>query len=430
MRPASGTLDSADSGRSIRRRVEGTSGATSRGVREAELDDEDPPTALNEGRDPAIGDRQMQRAGAELFDGTVACDDGERRAYLLLEVETISEFFARSVTRERENSLLISWDFIRLLSPDWYTIVFKLSCPQLRFRAVPDSMLSLEGYPAASRSPKDPERQKGFTSQKELRLVLYPNALRFFWGGLFVPLREAGVWPTPRQILQQGWGIPAAAWSALSARVDRLGQSAESEPAWLPGMRADLLLRYQPAAVAASGADDPAAPTTVAQPATTSDALRAVRGPVYPASQRHSGIGVPADFRSMCSIVKVAFDDDAEDEVWVTVIYSNEDGSEDEPFSVDPSYTFEDLRDDAEGFFQVQVRDVELVVDRTAVPWPAAASLYHALAAFENRDGTVIVRVIAAECECGLPVLAAWDPPGCLLSIPHLDCHCVPANAL
>ena len=108
---------------------------------------------------------------------------------------------------------------MRLLPPDFYVIVFALSTTPGTYRAVPEDKLLVDGYPVASRSPADAARLAGFTSQKELRVVLYPNALRFFWAGLHEPLQADGAWPSARAVLQSGYILKPEVRNALAAKL-------------------------------------------------------------------------------------------------------------------------------------------------------------------------------------------------------------------
>ena len=131
---------------------------------------------------------------------------GDGPAYLLTSTEQLAAFLPSQLTREPNKPFLISWDFLKLLPPAWYAIVFGLTAaPAGRFSPVPEGMLSLDGYPVASRSQTDVTYVAGFTSQKALRLLLSPHALRFFHFGLHEPLRRVGAWPSAREVMMRGF---------------------------------------------------------------------------------------------------------------------------------------------------------------------------------------------------------------------------------
>ena len=94
----------------------------------------------------------------------------------------------------------------------------------------------------------------GFTSQKDLRVVLYPNALRFFWAGLHEPLRAAGAWPSARQVLQSGFVLEPDVRNSLAAKLGAL--VAPRDATWPHVIRSVMRVRHWPASeeVSASGA--------------------------------------------------------------------------------------------------------------------------------------------------------------------------------
>jgi len=160
--------------------------------------------SLLHGRDPRQNGTELSRAQPSSVDGIV-CDAEEQRLYILTEVQHLSLFFPSAVTRDRKNSLLLEWEFLKLLPPDLYRIVYTLRAEPGRFRAVPEAKLCLDGYPAPSGKADDPDKAAGFSDRASLRLALYPNALRFFSAGLHEPLRAAGAWPTTLQVLRRGF---------------------------------------------------------------------------------------------------------------------------------------------------------------------------------------------------------------------------------
>jgi hypothetical protein len=155
------------------------------------------PEALNAGRDPRVmtgkDDHVLNRAAESTLIG-ITSGENEERCYLLAEYEQLGRFLPSSIKRDTENPLLPRWDFMKLLPTlEWWSVVFEQKDSPGTYRVVPDSKLSLEDYPAASRSKKDPETLAGFATRKDLRIVLKPQAFRFFWYGLHEPLASAGV---------------------------------------------------------------------------------------------------------------------------------------------------------------------------------------------------------------------------------------------
>ena len=116
--------------------------------------------------------------------------DGERRAYLLRNPDLLSKFFPASFKREKNNRLLLDWSHVKLLPPAWYAVVYQLSASPGRYTAVPEHKLAVDGYPVAQKALADPERLAGFTKLEDLRLVLFPQARRFFWHGLHELLQK------------------------------------------------------------------------------------------------------------------------------------------------------------------------------------------------------------------------------------------------
>lgn len=166
--------------------------------------------------------------------------------YLLTLKEQLTAFFPTNVRRESSATpLLPEWGAVKLLPPASYRIVFELHTTPGRYRAVAESRLSLDGYPAASRSPTDAERQAGFASQKALRLLLYPHALRFFHLGLHDVLRVEGAWPSARQVMMRGFELDAEVRGALDGKIAALSDSAS---AWVVDLRAMLRERHWPRA--------------------------------------------------------------------------------------------------------------------------------------------------------------------------------------
>lgn len=177
----------------------------------------------------------LRRVDPATLDG-VSAGVGESSAFMFTR-EQYPKLLPSHVTLDPDNPLLLNWSYLKLLPPSWYAIVFELKSGT--FRAVPEHKLSLEGYPAASRSVKDAERIAGFDSKSKLRLVLYPNALRFFWLGLDQPLRAGSVWPTTTQIMMCGFKLSTPVWEALNNLLPRKG-------AWATAFCEVLCTRHMP----------------------------------------------------------------------------------------------------------------------------------------------------------------------------------------
>ena len=140
--------------------------------------------ALNAARDPSVVHNEKEtilgHAEQQSLEGLSCSDatDGEQRCYILSEFAQLGLFLPTSVKkRDSKNNLLIDWSYLKLVPPDWYSIVFPLKASPGVYRAVSDSKLSLEDYPTASRSGKDTDTAAGFTRREDLRLVLRPQAL-------------------------------------------------------------------------------------------------------------------------------------------------------------------------------------------------------------------------------------------------------------
>ena len=55
----------------------------------------------------------------------VTCGDGDARCYLLSEFAQLGKFLPTSVqSRDPNNKLLISWEYLKLLPPAYYSIVY------------------------------------------------------------------------------------------------------------------------------------------------------------------------------------------------------------------------------------------------------------------------------------------------------------------
>lgn len=219
--------------------------------------------ALSGGRDLRRNGKELSRVDNALFTGCTELADGSI-GYLLTAADQLATFLPRDLTRESGNNLLIDWSFIKLLPPAWYRIVFPLTATPGSYQAVSEAKLALDSYPTASRSPIDTERVAGFSSQKDLRLLLYPNALRFFHLGLHEPLRSEGVWPTARQVMERGYVLPPEVRATVGARLDAVAPLGE---VWCAAFRERLQSRYWPAH-SHQPSHAPAASATPATPAT------------------------------------------------------------------------------------------------------------------------------------------------------------------
>ena len=191
----------------------------------------------------------LRPAAQESLDG-ITCGDGEERCFIFTEFAQIGLFLPASVKkRHPENNLLLGWEYTALLPPDLYSIVYvKKGVPGVCC-AIPDAKLSLEDYPKASKSPRDPETAAGFASRKDLRLVLRPQAFRFFWYGLHEPLLVPGAWPTARQVMMDGYQLQPEARDALAGKLAAI--PVDLSTAWLTALRASLQRRYWPSAAGA-----------------------------------------------------------------------------------------------------------------------------------------------------------------------------------
>ena len=209
--------------------------------------DESVCTSLNADRDPVQrGLLVLARMQPSNIDGVLCEAEGEKRLYVITEVEHIARFFPPAVTRDRENNLLLNWEFLKLLPPCWYALVFPLQAEPGRFRAVPEGKLCLDGYPSPSGKATDADRAAGFSSRKTLRLALYPSAFRFFWAGLHEPLRLAGAWPAVPQVMMTGFALSEPVRRALEVRLSAIA-SPGSGPAWFDGFCSTIRRRHWPA---------------------------------------------------------------------------------------------------------------------------------------------------------------------------------------
>ena len=54
----------------------------------------------------------------------ITCGAGEARCYLLADQDDLALFLPKAVTREPNCSLLVDWNLMKLVPPDWYRLVF------------------------------------------------------------------------------------------------------------------------------------------------------------------------------------------------------------------------------------------------------------------------------------------------------------------
>jgi len=254
--------------------------------------------ALNADRDPkALHEEKeiiLRHAEQTMLDG-VTCGEGEQRCFVLTEYQQLGLFFPtgkKGVNRDAKNPLLLAWEYTKLLSPDWYAVVFELKASPGVYRAVPDEKLALDDYPAASRSAKDAETVAGFGRREDLRLVLRPQAFRFFWYGLHEPMLVAGAWPPAREVQLDGYRLKAEVRTALAAKLAAIPAGAAT--AWLQELRAALERRHWPGGTppvaAATDAPPPAAeapppaaeaPVAAAEPAAVDERPDALDGMLW-----------------------------------------------------------------------------------------------------------------------------------------------------
>ena len=181
--------------------------------------------ALNAGRDPCRGGITWVRADPSALHCCTCDAEGENRAYILTDKEQISRFFPSAVTRDKKNPLLVNWEFLKLLPAASYVLVFPLPT-QGHFQALSEATYCLDGYQSQSGKVDDQERIAGFVNREGLRLLLYPDAVRFFWAGLHEPLLAEGAWPSARAVMQSGFVLRPGVRNALAARLATVAASA------------------------------------------------------------------------------------------------------------------------------------------------------------------------------------------------------------
>lgn len=232
--------------------------------------------ALNAGRDP-VASREaavtLPHATTDAFEDGLECGDGEARCFVLTDKAQSPDLLPSGVTRDNRNAQLLSWDSLKLLPPQWYEITFVVAASG-RLRRVPEAKLLLDSYPAAP-SKTDPDYMAGFKTKADLRLVLRPNALRFYWGGLHEPLRAAGAWPTAPQVMRRGFELEASVMSALQTKLGALVAQPGAEP-WAADFAAALRSRHGRGIAAIAPEGSAAAPPT-SEGEVAAAALRMVR---------------------------------------------------------------------------------------------------------------------------------------------------------
>jgi len=253
--------------------------------------------AINDGRDPSASNKgvlvELKAADASTFttsSGLVA-GQGEARCYVLSEIDHIALFLPKALTRE-VNCTLVEWSFIKLLPFEWYDIVFKERGSD-RYRSIPEGKRSLEGYPLVVTKAGDPEHAAGFANKKDLRLVFYPNAFRFYWLSLHTLIQPA--WPSARQMLASGCVLSAAAGGALGLQLDEIASppgaaDAPVEP-WRTGFCSVLRDRHcrgvtravHPTDASASSPDEAVSALEACAPAVSSAALAFAQAATQPA---------------------------------------------------------------------------------------------------------------------------------------------------
>ena len=208
--------------------------------------------AINNGRDPkaihrgALVELKSSASASFIEASGIMCGEGENRCYIL-GADDISAFLPKEL-RFESNCTLVDWDFMKLVPPDWYAIVFADAMSH-QYRAVPEHKLALDGYPPAVTKASDPETMAGLKTKKDLRLVFYPNAFRFFWGGLHAPLRAPGTWPSARAVQKHGYLLAQETRTALDALFPLAAPA--SQP-WAASFRAALHERHWPPATPTS----------------------------------------------------------------------------------------------------------------------------------------------------------------------------------
>ena len=96
--------------------------------------------ALNAGRDPKVVREEQEtilgHAEQQSLDG-VTCGEGDERCFLLSDFAQLGLFLPTSVKkRDDKNNLLIDWSYLKLVPPDWYSIVFQLKASPGVYRGV------------------------------------------------------------------------------------------------------------------------------------------------------------------------------------------------------------------------------------------------------------------------------------------------------
>ena len=267
--------------------------------------------ALNAGRDPKRTQQKTEHvlspATSESFDESIACGQGELRSFLVTSRQQYQHFFPKEseVKSDPHNNLLIHWDILKMLPSSWYVLVYQLAASPGKYRAISEDKILLDSYPAASRAAGDADTIAGFKGQKDLRLVLRPNALRFLWGQLFKPMQAAGAWPSARRVMESGFELDRSTRDELEPLI---GAVAPPESAWRLPFVSALRRRYWPAAGAgergtAEGSEAAAASASgggqvAGGEATDSEQAGAAAYPPYVPTHGFDRYGVPRPLSS------------------------------------------------------------------------------------------------------------------------------------
>lgn len=178
-------------------------------------------------------------------DEPVVCDGADRRCFVPDRPGQLYPIFTRIASApdgaERQphhgmSLVLLAWEHLKLLPPSHYRWVYRRAGAdaQPRYGTVPARLLPAGRMPDADALAADADlRADGLTGEKALRLVLYPNAWRFFELGLHVPVRSCF-----DELGAAGAGR-AQAVDAAKASLDKLLKPYAALP-WNGPLRAEL----------------------------------------------------------------------------------------------------------------------------------------------------------------------------------------------
>lgn len=188
----------------------------------------------------------MTRRQASDFEAGVTCDDGEWRCFLVEQKDMLHSIVARAEgSRHAKNPLLLEWNVLRLLPPSYYHIVFIRSSGSVAYAAIPEDALPIDGYPSVPANGHA-LRSAGFNDIKQLRLVLYPPAWRFFELGLHEPLLAPGAWPTSTMVKQSGYELTSSPRDALQSKLTVACPVVGAAESWCPALWDALRTRHWP----------------------------------------------------------------------------------------------------------------------------------------------------------------------------------------